>query len=254
MRAATKSRRVGTGRQVWQAVLTKPIDLDSPGMRQQMSDGARSLLKAGAPRCHCTPPHSAWGDLHAAACLPDTATVCESKPGLRRMYWLSAGGMGVAVAGRAWQAAAQQRHVGCTAAQHLRAWMTHANKGNPAWLSHPVGKRVERGSEAVRAGPAGSGRGPAPDGDAGAGARLGAPGRHRARPAAGRHRGARPLHACMPHCSQCLPAPCKTAHHQEVERRACVGYPNCQSGFNKQAKEAAVQARLHARASVMPWR
>ena len=31
--------------QVWQAVLTKPIDLDSPRMRQQMSDGARSLLK-----------------------------------------------------------------------------------------------------------------------------------------------------------------------------------------------------------------
>ncbi|KAK9826177.1 hypothetical protein WJX81_003662 [Elliptochloris bilobata] len=34
-----------TLQQVWQAVLTKPIDLDSPRMRQQMSDGARSLLK-----------------------------------------------------------------------------------------------------------------------------------------------------------------------------------------------------------------
>ena len=31
--------------QVWQAVLTKPIDLDSARIRQQMSDGARSLLK-----------------------------------------------------------------------------------------------------------------------------------------------------------------------------------------------------------------
>lgn len=37
------------GLQVWQAVLTKPIDLDSPRMQELMSDGARSLLKVLAP-------------------------------------------------------------------------------------------------------------------------------------------------------------------------------------------------------------
>lgn len=30
-------------------MLTKPIDLDSPRIRQQMSDGARSLLKVRSP-------------------------------------------------------------------------------------------------------------------------------------------------------------------------------------------------------------
>ena len=55
--------------QVWQAVLTKPIDLDSPRIRQQMSDGARSLLKVPpvppkfCSRCPRSPPTYAQGAL-----------------------------------------------------------------------------------------------------------------------------------------------------------------------------------------------
>lgn len=60
-------------------MLTKPIDLDSPRIRQQMSDGARSLLKVlpvsnpdlgskfyitGNPRAACHRPPCASGKAH----------------------------------------------------------------------------------------------------------------------------------------------------------------------------------------------
>ena len=165
--------------QVWQAVLTKPIDLDSSRMRQEMSDGARSLLKARArPAAHPGRPR------RAAACSPGGAwRPVRSAVQALRLPSRRRGAAGAPLR----RGSPRSMLPGLSAPARAGAL--------PGGLCPALGvddEGVMVRTAAARAGPAGPGRGPAPDGHAGAGARLGAPGRHRARPAAGRHRGARP--------------------------------------------------------------